>query len=284
VFISLKNINPDTKHIFGQKAELYVKNMLLQLNKPIFTNKILEHPKLKSRYIESDIILIWGNFVFCIEVKRLKGKIFASRNGIIQENYRPFTRRYQGYRAKTIKNPQKQSELFAKTLKRHLVNKDKRFLGVKFIPVAVFSHEADISEIHSLDDGILYIDELIEFIKTKAKNSYKEYEWIEKAIESLKGFDILINKNNLSIVGLVENEKFECTSKQGIFKIEISKIKQITVKRSSVFSVSDKIEINFKDGNKMSVLCYEGCIVLNAFSSIQKHFLRNIKKIYINSK
>ncbi len=284
VFLALKNINPDTKHIFGQKAELYVKNMLLQLNKPMFTNKILRHPKLKSRYIESDIILICGNFVFCIEIKRLKGKIFASKNGIIQENYKQFTRRYQGYRAKTIKNPQKQSQLFVKTLKRYLINKDKRFLSVKFIPVAVFSYEADISEIHSFDDGIIYINELKEFIKAKSQESHQEYEWIVKAIESLKGFDILINKNNLPLMGLIENDMLECTSKQGAFKADFSEIKQIIVKRNSVFSIGDELEIHFKNGNKAPVLCYEGCIVLNAFNGIQKHFLRNLNKIYINSR
>ncbi len=284
VFLSFKNINPDTKHIFGQKAELYVKNMLLQLNKPLFTNKILKHPKLKSRYIESDIILIWSNFVFCIEIKRVKGKIFASKNGIIQENYKPFTRRYQGYRAKTIKNPQKQSQLFAKTLKSHLVNKDKRFLSVKFVSVSVFSYEADISEIHSFEEGILYFDELIEFIKAKTKDSHQEYEWIVKAVESLKGFDVLINKNNLPIMGLIENNTFECTGKQGFFKADFSEIKQIIIKRNSVFSIGDELEIHFKNGKKVSVLCYEGCIKFNAFNGIRKHFLRNLNKICINSR
>ncbi len=284
VFLSLKNTDPDNRHIFGYKAEKYVEDMLLKAGMPVFSNKILKHPKLKSRYIESDIILYSGSSVFCIEIKRLKGKIFHSKDGIVQENYKPFARRYQGYRAKRIKDPKKQSGLFCNQLKKYLTNKSERFGHIRFIPVAVFSQEADISQIHSKQEGILYIDELIGFIKSHTKQNETEQERVVKELEKLKGFDIVINRKGLPVMGFIQNEIFECLCKNGVFSINFSSIKSIDIKRSSFLSAYDDITINLKNGQTEHKKCLEGHISFDSFGNKQKHFLRNINSIHINSR
>ncbi len=284
LFIALYNIDPDSKHIFGLKAELFVKDTLGRLNLPLFMNKILPQPGAKSRFIESDIILSSGKNIFCIEIKRLKGKVFFTKDGIIQENYKSFVRRYQGYRAKKIKNPIEQSRRFCSTLKRHLINKNTLFRNINFISIAAFSQEADISEIYSFENGILYIDDLIDFIEEKTRKDKEPYPWIIKELDSLKGFDVIVNRKRLPLSGFLKNDDFKCLTPKGIYSIPYSSVKNITIKRKPLLSSHDELEILFKDGSKKLITSIEGYVILDNFGKIQKHYLRNISEIFINSR
>ncbi len=284
ILLAFRNIDPDSKHNFGHMAEKYVRNMLLTTDMHIFTNKIIKYQKSKSRYIESDIILYSGNTVFCIEVKRLKGKIFSVGGSIVQEKHKSFEKRFHNYQAKKIKNPVTQSAFFTKTLKRHLMERDRRFKDITFLSVVVFSKEVDMSSVHDFDGGVLYIDELLEFIYKHTDKNVTNQDWVIRALDNLKGFDILINRNNLDILGLIVGDRFQCLGKNGAVSIPYSNIKSISITRKTFFSSFDSIEIIKKDGKTLSIPCYEGSVSINTFDEIQSHFLRNINRIYINSK
>ena len=276
------NLNPDGKHIFGQTGEEYIRMNLIRSGYNVFSNRILKHPKNNSVYIESDVIVYAGDCIFCIEIKRLKGKIFLSENGIIQERNERFERRYRGYRAKRIKSPMAQSELFTRTLKRRLIKKDSRFRGIRFVPVAAFSEEADISSIHSIEKGIVYFSELSDFIKNRAgiKGNFK---WVLEALSSLKGFDKIINKNKFIILGFIENENFKCQDAGGTISIPYAAIERIEIKRGGLFSEYDEVKIIKKNGEIENLCCVDGYILINVFKSKQKHFIRNLEEIIVQS-
>lgn len=276
------NIDPDGRHIFGQAGEEYAKNKLSHFGYHLFFNRILPHPKNPSRYIESDIIVYSDDYIFCIEVKRFRGKVFFTDGGIIQETHRAFERRYRGYRAKKIKDPMVQSTLFTKTLKYSLIGKDSRFKKIHFVPVVAFSEEADISSIHSFGDGILYVSELPDFIQSCLKKNDK-YEWVVKAFESLKGFDYIINRNGFTTMGIILNKNFECRSVDKVFSLPYAQIKKINVKRGGLFSKCDKITILKKNSEVENLCCMDGYILINIFGNKQKHFLKNILKAKIES-
>ncbi len=282
----LHNIDPDEKHIFGRGGEAYIKELLIKNKYKIYCNRIIENHRKKSHFLESDIILNKGNSIFVIEIKRMKGRIFRTDRGLIQEKIpalNPFLKKLNPYEARTIKNPKDQAKHFTTALKKNLVQRDRRFLAVRFIPVAVFSNEADISDIYSFEDGIIYFSDLINFIEKNSSDNTSP-DWIDGDLKSLKGFDILINRNEREIMGIIVDSDFICTTKEEERKVSFRDIKNIKVKRGNIFSTYDNIIILLKSGEVLDLNCRSSTIRLNTFSSVQTHFLRNLIEVKVESK
>ena len=273
----------DEKHVFGRRGELFVKDMLIKNNYRVYCNRILKDEKAPN-FLEADIILCRDKTIFVIEIKRMKGKIFRTDEGLIQEKipyFNPFLKGFKPYEARKIKD---QAKRFTRALKKNLIQKDSRFLKIKFIPVVAFSNEADISDIYSFKEGIIYFSDLLNFIE---KNSTSKIcpNWIENGLKTLKGYDIIINRANNEIIGIIMDSDFVCVTKENNKKtISFKHIKSIKTQKRSIFSSYVNLNIYKKNGEIVNLDCYKPTIRLNTFSSIQTYHIKNLIEVKIERK
>ena len=276
----------DEKHIFGRKGEVFVRDMLTKNNYRVYCNRILKDGEVPG-LLEADIILCRDKTIFVIEIKRMKGKIFKTNEGLIQEKIpylNPFLKGFKPYEARKIKDPRNQVKRFTMALKKNLIQKDSRFLTIKFTPVVVFSNEADISDIYSFEEGIIYFSDLLNFIE-KNSDSKACLNWIENGLKTLKGYDIIINRANNEIIGMIIDSDFVCVTRENNKKtISFREIKGIKIKKRSIFSSYVNLDIHKKNGKILNLDCYKPTIKLNTFSSIQTYCIKNLTEVKVESK
>ncbi len=279
-----KNIDPDDKHIFGRKGENYIKELLTKNNYTIYCNRIIKNQKNRFSFTETDVILSKGDSIFVIEIKRMKGRIFKTDKGLIQEKI-PVANplKFNPYNVRTMKNPLNQVKYFTVSLRKELIKKDKRFYNIKFIPVVVFSREADITDIYSFENGIIYFNDLIPFIEKHSSNKATP-SWILNELNLLKGFDIIVNRNGYEITGFIMDTVFICITKQKKVEIDFADIENIKVKRGNFLSVYDNVSILLKNKKTVNLKCRNAEITINTLSTLQTYSLKNLMEIKVESR
>ncbi len=278
-------VGSDPKRVFGTAGEEYVVGVLSSLGYCLFVNRIIPHPYKPHRYIESDVVVYSDSCVFCVEVKRYRGRVFKVEDGIVQETECKAYERGRGkvYRAKRLKDPMVQSRFFTRTLREMLVSQDDRFRRINFIPVVVFLEEADVSSIHSFERGVIYAYELPDFIRSHLRSG-GSYDWVVKALEGLKGFDVVVDRSGFGIKGLIVGDVFKCESRSGRVEENLSLVKLIEIMPGGLFSSCDKVRLTRKDGFKEEFCCVDGYVDIDVFGERRRYFLRNILSVVVNSR
>ncbi len=279
-----KNITPDDKHIFGRKGENYVRGLLIKNNYHIYCNRILKNQKSRFGFLETDIILSKGTTIFVIEIKRMKGRIFRTDKGLIQEKMPAASPlKFNPYNARVVKNPLNQVKYFTIALRKELTKKDKRFYNIDFIPVVTFSREADITDIYSFEKGIIYFDNLIPFIEKYSSNKTTP-SWILNELNLLKGFDIIVNRDGYEITGFIMDTDFTCITKEKKIEIDFADIENIKVKRGIFLSLYDNVSILLKNKKTINLKCKNTKITVNTLSTLHTYFLKNLTEIKVESR
>ncbi|MGB9755516.1 MAG: nuclease-related domain-containing protein [Desulfurella sp.] len=275
------------KESFGFGAEIILQKILNE-NYTAFYNRILRSPYNKKHFLEIDAIVYYNNTIFCIEIKNYKGTIYYAANfkGDNFDSYKNGkiiqlkTDRYFKQTFKELPNPLDKTKFFAKQLKEHLERFDARFSTVKFKSVVVWLDSiANIENIYSFDDGLIYLSQLTDFIEKKSQKN-KNNTWATEYLEKLPTFDQIITTGNQNIHGIILGNTINC--QKPIQDLHLKDIVSIDFTHKFT-SCKSKVTVNYKDTRNLEFECEKITINLDKFGTHQKHRLFNIKKIIVGT-
>ncbi len=285
---SLFSIEPTGQEIFGFSAEKVLQNLLNEKQYVSFFNRILKNPYNKHLFLEIDAIVYYKNTIFCIEIKNYKGTIYYAANSkdgtfesykdnkIIQLKTDIHLR--QTY--KELPNPFNKTKFFTKQLKEYLRKLDKRFSKVKFQSVVVWvDSSTNIENIHSFDDGIIYLSQLCDFIEQKSASGEND-SVIVKILENLPSFDKIITTHNYTISGILMDNTI--LLKESNTQLHLQNIKSITIVHK-LTSCNHTLTVEYTDCHTINYACKQLTINLDKFGTHQKHKISNVKKIIVGT-
>ncbi len=153
IFFLLKLFKPKIKGFIGEKT---VSVILAKLNKDKY--KVLNDIIIKNGYKTSQIDhLVVSNYgIFVIETKNYKGWIYG-------DEYKQYWTQVIYKRKEKLYNPIHQNYGHVKALKKLLIN----FENIKFIPIVVFSINADLKI--NVKSDVVYTTKLLKTIKNYNK-------------------------------------------------------------------------------------------------------------------
>ncbi len=275
------------KERFGFGAESILQQIL---NKDYiaFYNRILKSPYNKKHFLEIDAIVYYKNTIFCIEVKNYKGTIYYAAN-FKGDNFHSYknnkiiqlkTDKHFNQTFKELPNPLDKTKFFAKQLKEYLEHLDSRFSKVKFQSVVVWLDSiANIENIYSFEDGLIYLSQLKDFIEKKSQKN-ENSAWVIKYLQELPSFDKIITTNNQNITGILIGNTIKCERPRKDLNLEDIISIDFTHK---LLRCKSKITINYKNLHYEEFECEKVTINLDKFGNRQKHRMFNVKKIIVGT-
>jgi hypothetical protein len=303
----------DGRSLFGALGEEYASQFL---DGPAIVSRVMNPiiPATRERRnpLESDFLVYSLGNLFCIEVKRYKGKItYASKpgsdfSGGRDEISRPGNMQQRGFElidestivqektgkygerlpARTHPNPLKKTKLFIRQLKEYLGDTvDVRFRKLFIIPVVAFVEEADIQAIHSFEAGMIYVRELPTFLQRHAhpEFAHRPSRWVAEGIQRIPTSDLLLTTDDHPFKGFITDQLLSFIKRDGnVEHVPYAGIRSIWLEHTWLFSDYDKMTIFFSEGHFREFECSQGVVHATDFSGERKtHKLRNVSKIIV---
>jgi len=302
----------DGRSLFGALGEEYASQFL---DGPSIVsrviNPIIPGSDQRRNPFESDFLVYTQGNLFCVEVKRYKGRITyaqASSHSALGEYGRSHPRSFVQKNANNIDdskivqektgnygeslpprthpNPLRKTKAFIRVLKDYLVdNIDPRFRTLFVIPVVAFVEEADISAIHSFDTGMIYVRELPAFFQRCAHPTFARNpsRWVAEGIQKLPTSDLVVTTNGDPFKGFITDQMLIFKRKDGgVEQLPYQNIRAVWMQRTWLFSDFDKMTVFFSQGHFQEFECASGVIHVTSFSGErQTHKLRNVNKIVV---
>lgn len=279
-----------------------------------YYNRLVPDYSKKNKYFEIDAIIYAAGNVFCVEIKRYKGKIsYVPKYKMVKEKKKILWFEFEREKKvvdgldksriikekvgnynedtfyKEFTNPIKKTIFFIKRMKEFLSGYDKRFKSLFIIPVVCFvDDEADISDIHSFEEGLIYVSELQQFINMHKNDNFDKMssEWIIDGLNKLPTWDKIITSSKEELNGVLENDEvvFEARDKSKIY-LKYRDIKRMTFKNIGlIFSPYSEVTVYKKDNSTSVYEVVSGDIVFNRFGERQIHKIVNISAIMVGTK
>jgi|GEM_PF-1177252 len=312
VLDALSNIKQDEVSVYGAEGEEQAREFLAEEGYYSFFNRIIPHPQKRGAFLETDAIIYGEGNVFCVEVKRLKGKIyFPTKSKVVKVNKRFLFWNYEteevvadGYDTsrivkakvgnygegmfyKEFANPLGKTRYYIHHLKQFLSVIDQRFSHLFIIPVVGFSDtESDISAIHSMEEGLVYISEIPEFIRQHRNERFAKLpsQWIVDGLGWVPTWDRILTRKNEWIQGVILDDTFRCTLPDGgVYSIPYSEVECIYVTRQGSLSDHDGLRILRVSGQTEVLKSSKGQVNIDKAGEHQIHKLRNINQIRIGT-
>ena len=297
---TLSNVDLDEVSAYGAEGEEQAQEVLSKEAYHSFSNRIVPHPQKPGVFLETDAIIYAEGNVFCVEIKRYKGKIyFPPKTKVVgdQEVFDGYDKsrvvkekkgKYgEGFSVKSMPTLWEETKYYITHLKRFLCGSDARFSRLFIIPVVGFSDtDSDISAIHSMEDGLVYISEIPEFIKhhRNEKLARSPSRWIIDGLALVPTWDRILTRKSEWLNGLVLDEAFTCTGLDGSqYNVSYKDVKSISVSRTGVFSDHDDVKIMRATGEIDTLSCSSYSIKFDKSGERQIHTLRNVKEISIGT-
>lgn len=308
---SFNEISNDGVISFGMDGELEAKRVIDEEKGLILYNCIIPHPRDKNKFLEIDSIIYNEGNIYCIEIKNYKGKItFIPVYEEVKEKInflffftRTITKKIQvgwddskiiqskegkygeGVFYKEYSNPMKKTKYFINNLKSYLSTKYSMFNKVFINPVVAFNRDiTDISDIHSLEKGYIYIDEIPRLIEVNSSKRKGNIEYIKNGLLELSTWDTVVTNSNETIYGIIEDSYLNVyTEDNEKIKINYKDVKFVKVERKGIFSKEDRLLIRFTDNRENYYKNTTGKIILDKFGTLQEHKISNVNFIDIGT-
>jgi hypothetical protein len=282
----------DERSLFGAQGEASVSQLL---DGPAILSRVMNPiiPPYNGRTyaLESDFLVYTQGNLFCIEIKRYKGRI-SYVSGVPNAQYTPAllqekTGKYgERFAPTTHPNPLKKTRTFIWHLKNYLAEQvDARFRKVFIIPVVAFGEEADICAIHSLEDGMIAVSELPTFFERHRNLKYTRNpsHWIMKGMQQVPTSDLVLTTDHHPFKGFLAGNDFVFDTRDGGTQcFPYARIRSIRLHHIWLFSDYDPMTIFFTDGPFQEFECIGGIVQMTDLSDKpHQHRLRNVEKIVI---
>jgi len=286
---ALSNIRLDEVSAYGAEGEEQAQGFLAEEGYYSFFNRIIPHPQKQGVFLETDAIIYGEGNVFCVEIKRYKGRIyFPPKSKVVKVSkkflfwdYETEKTVFDGYdNSRIVKakegnygegvfykefaNPLGKTRYYIHHLKQFLSKIDQRFSRLFIIPVVGFSDtESDISAIRSLEEGLVYISEIPEFIRQHRNERFaaSPSQWIIDSLGQVPTWDRILTR---------ENEW-------------IQEVKSISITRQGTLSDHDTVRILQVNGKTEVLASSKGQVNIDKAGERQTHKLRNINQVRIGT-
>lgn len=306
---SLEEVQNDEKVRFGMAGEKEAEKIIGKEDGIIIYNPIIPHPKDKNKFLETDLIVYYEGNLYCVEIKNLKGKIYFIPIYDRVEEVRRFLFLFkikvmkkvqvgwddskiiqeksgnhgEGNFYKEYNNPMKKTKYYIYNLKMFLSTKQNGFQNTYIRPVVAFNRtNTNISKIHSLESGYIYIDELMDFIKItkrKSENSKK----IEESLMELSTWDTIITTSGERIYGIIKGKSITLNSlNDETVEVHYDYIKCINFKRG-LFSNEDIVSVTFHNDVTEKYKCILKTVHLQKFDQNLDFKTVNLNKIEVGT-
>ena len=159
---------------------------------------------------------------------------------------------------------------------------DRRFGGLYIRRVVAFGPLADISEVHSMDEGMISTDEIPVFLAHHANPRFagQPSRWVVTGLNRVPTWDRVLTTGGDWINGVLQDPGL--TFDQASFgrrTIAYSDITDIELNRSGWLSPHDEMVIQHRGGYPEQVRASGGEVRLEHFGTLQRHKLRNLRRI-----
>lgn len=280
---TLSHVHLDERSQYGAFGENYAAQVITKKEGTFWiANPIIPHPSKPGFTRESDFLVYTQGNVFCIEIKHYKGKIFPKDDStIIQEKMGNYG---EGIFTNEHPNPLKKTKNFIYHLKNYVGQIEPRFQRLHIYAVAAFSEEADISAIHSFDDGMIYISELQRFFEHHRNPQFAQRPslWIMNAMRRIPTWDLIQTTDNEWINGFfMTNELVYKGTDRRMHSLPYAKINSVSWQRKGLFSAYDEMTISFTDGKQEKLNSVNGSIWLQRIGEKKYFKLRNVNKLIV---
>ena len=305
-FHTLSTIELDEQSRFGALGELYAEQILDDGQAICINNPIMPHPTKPGLFLESDFLIYTQGNLFCVEIKRYKGRLYyppRERVGqispprgplshpplqgfddsiIIQEKVGNYG---EGIFLKEHRNPLRKTRYFIHHLKDYLCTIDARCKKVYIIPVVGFSELADISAIYDIEAGMISTSQLPTFFERHSgpAAAAPPPSWLRSALYRVPTWDLILTTRNEWINGVITDHEllFQGTDRHG-YRLPYRTLHTVALQRGGLFSAADQLTITDVRGHVSSYRSVGGEVHLRRFGGeSQAHQLRNVSQIVI---
>lgn len=273
---------------FGADGEQDAERLLAGTGGGMLRNPVLPHPRKAGAFLESDFLLYAQGCLFVIEIKSLRGRIaFAPADGvggpdrtrIIQAKPGNYG---EGIFYKEYPNPLAKTRSFIHHLRGHLGHVDPRFRGLPMVPVVGFSAQSDISDIHSFEEGMLYVSEIPSFVAARgnARPGAPPPGWVVDGLARVPTWDRVQTTRGEWINGVLVDQAFVFQEPDsGPCGVPYAEIVEVDLTRRGWLSDWDDLVVVRTGGRVQHGRCAGGEVRLERFGELQHHRLRNIRCI-----
>lgn len=249
-------------------------------------NPVLPHPNGSQLFLESDFLVYAAGTVFCVEIKNYRGIIFPAENYPSQIVQQKIGRYGEEIPAKWHRNPLQQAKGFIFRLKQYLAaHVNARFGNLYIVPVAAFvrNQDTDISRIWNPKHGIIYVDELPQFLCANGNPRFaaKPSRWLLDGLEKVPRADVMVTASGDIFRGfLIENHLVFKTFNGPEVRVPFGEILRVQLNRTGKFSDFDSALVTLRDGQQLPYAVIDGMVRFGPLQGrvMSKH-LRNIVAI-----
>ena len=272
----------DPRILAGVQGEEYATEIIRSTNPHCHVpNAIAPSVRPGGWVCETDHIVLSEGTIFVVEVKNYKGRLLWAddkRSNLLQIK----SGRYgESIAPKILKNPALQARAFIPPAKQYLsLVCDRRFEHLRIEAVGAFTRNADISAIHSFDDGLNHVDELPALFPMRRKERFanKPSGWIVAGLEALPRLDVVRTAEGHHFRGFLQGSHLQYRDpEQKEYGWEWRQIEWIYLERSGVFSSCDKVILQLRSGRRVESQAVQGLVrVLNLEGRMSEHKLSNL--------
>jgi hypothetical protein len=129
-------------------------------------------------------------------------------------------------------------------------------------PVGVFTRTADITAIHSLNKGLIYVEELPMFFASRRNNRFAEHPsvWLLRGLRALPRLDVIRSKEGQLFRGFLEGSHLEYRGPDHRNYSWSWEDVEVIYLESGFFSASDRVTVQLRSGQKLESAAVQGLV------------------------
>lgn len=244
-----------TEIIKGTEPQCHISNVVVPMNDGA------------GHWKETDHVVLWGGTVFIVEVKNDKGLLrWAGEEDSDLVQFK--TGNYgEAIAPKPARNPALQAKRFIRSAKSYLAaNADRRFQALRFQPVGVFTRAANLECIHSLEKGLIYVDELPAYFALHKNQRFanRASRWLVQGLAQLPRLDVIHDSQGQTHLGVFEDSRLEYRAINGEwFCCDWMDIDWVQIQPArGLFSEQDEMVLHLKNGERYEQTFRHGIVRL----------------------
>lgn len=288
-----ERVHVDERSLVGDQGEQYVARIIADyVNKQGGTwlrGPLLFPTPTRSGYPqgEKDFLVYTEGNLFCVEVKRWRGRVFYRDGAGDAELLREKLRNHgEALFLDSQKDPLRGTRWFISALKEQTSRAERRFGGLKLIPVVAFVrfHDTDISAIHSMQGGMIYAEELPQLFTWHRHPQFAQRpsQWIMHTVQYLiPSWDWVVTTRNEMVGGILTDQQLRFRNRDGHMQnLSFSSIQSIRWMRGG-FSPYDEMQVFFTDGSHQTLYPTSGALAIQRYDERYTFKMRNVQELIV---
>ena len=184
---------------------------------------------------------------------------------------------------KPARNPLAQARSYIRPAKAYLSAMcDRRFTNVHMEPVGAFTRTADITAIHSLNKGLIYVEELPVFFASRRNDRFAEHPsvWLLRGLRGLPRLDVIRSKDGQLFRGFLEGSHLEYRGPDRRTYAWPWVDLEFLYLESGFFSSTERLTGQLRSGEKVESVAVQGLVKMVSLDGQRtEHRLSNLALI-----